>query len=90
MIEEKKMFGGLCFLLRGHLLVGVWKDSPIARVSPGEGEAARREPYVQPFDITGRPMRAWVLVGPDEVEEDDRLTDWIDRATAFVVALPAK
>ena len=51
------MFGCICFLLNGNLLVGVWKDSLIARLGPDEGEAALLEPHVRAFDITGRPMR---------------------------------
>jgi len=89
-VEEKKMFGGLCFLLNGNLLVGVWKDSLIARLGPDEGEAALREPHVRVFDITGRPMRNWVLVEPEAVEDDDQLQEWIDRATKFVGTLPKK
>ena len=89
-VEEKKMFGSLCFLLDGNLLVGVWKDSLIARLGPGEGEAARREPHVWEFDVTGRPMRNWVLVEPEGVEDDDQLTAWIQRAVKFVGALPRK
>ena len=89
-IEEKKMFGGIGFLLNGNLLVGVWKDSLIARLGPDEGEAALREPHVRDFDITGRAMKGWVLVEPEGVEEDDQLKDWIERALKFVKALPAK
>ena len=89
-VEEKKMFGGICFLLHGNLLVGVWKDSLIARLGPDEGEAALREPHVRVFDITGRPMRNWVLVEPEGVEDDDQLKVWIDRATKFVRTLPKK
>jgi hypothetical protein len=48
------------------------------------------EPHVRPFDITGKPMRGWVLVGPEGVGEDDQLSEWIDRATAFVETLPVK
>src|SRR5262245_52307659 len=88
-VEEKKMFGGIGFLLHGNLLVGVWKDSLIVRLGPDEGEVALREPHVREFDITGRAMKGWVLVGPGGVEDDDQLTDWIGRATRFVRALPA-
>jgi hypothetical protein len=56
-VSEKKMFGGLAFLPKGHLCVGVWRDSLIARVGPDQAEAALREPHVGPFDVTGRPMR---------------------------------
>ena len=89
-VEEKKMFGGICFLLHGNMLVGVWKDSLIARLGPDEGEAALREPHVRVFDITGRPMRNWVLVEPEGVEDDDQLAGWIGRATKFVGKLPRK
>jgi hypothetical protein len=89
-VEEKRMFGGVGFLLNGNLLVGVWKDSLVARLGPGEGEAALLEPHVRPFDVTGRPMRGWVLVGPAGVEEDDQLAGWIERVAAFVGTLPPK
>jgi hypothetical protein len=89
-VEEKKMFGGVGFLLNGNMLVGVWKDSLIARLGPEEGEAALREPHVKEFDITGRPMKGWVLVEPGGVEGDDQLSAWIQRAVTFVGALPAK
>ena len=89
-VEEKKMFGGICFLLYGNLLVGVWKDSHIARLGPERCEEALLEPHVQVVDITGRPMRNWVLVEPEGVEDDDQLKDWIQRAVKFVGKLPAK
>jgi TfoX/Sxy family transcriptional regulator of competence genes len=89
-VEEKKMFGGVGFLLNGNLLVGVWKDSLIVRLGPDEGDLALLEPHVKEFDITGRPMKGWVLVEPEGVEGDDQLSDWIERATKFVRALPAK
>jgi hypothetical protein len=89
-IEEKKMFGGVGFLLGGNLLVGVWKDSLVVRLGPGEGDEALKEPHVKEFDITGRAMKGWVLVGPGGVEDDDQLGDWIRRAAEFVGTLPAK
>jgi hypothetical protein len=89
-IEEKKMFGCICFLINGNALAGVWKDRLIARLGPDEGEAALREPHVRAFDITGRPMRNWVVVEPEGVEDDDQLKDWIQRAVKFVGKLPAQ
>jgi hypothetical protein len=89
-IEEKKMFGCVCFLINGNALAGVWKDRLIARLGPDEGEAALREPHVRAFDINGRPMRNWVAVEPGGVEDDDQLKDWIQRAIKFVKALPKK
>jgi TfoX/Sxy family transcriptional regulator of competence genes len=89
-IEEKKMFGGIGFLLNGNLLVGVWKDSLIARLGPEGGDEALKEPHVKEFDITGRPMKGWVLVEPEGVEADDQLGGWVRRAVKFVGTLPAK
>src|SRR3954452_7024365 len=89
-VEEKKMFGCICFLLNGNALAGVWKDRLIARLGPDEGEAALWEPHVRAFDITGRPMRKWVAVEPGGVEDDDQLKEWIQMAVKFVRKLPAK
>jgi len=89
-IDEKKMFGGIGFLLNGNMLVGVWKDSLIVRLGPDEGDEAMLEPHVKAFDITGRAMKGWVLVGPEGVESDDLLKDWIQRAIKVVGKLPAK
>jgi TfoX/Sxy family transcriptional regulator of competence genes len=89
-IEERKMFGCICFLLNGNALAGVWKDRLIARLGPAEAEAALLEPHVRVFDITGKPMRNWVAVKPEGVEDEDQLNSWIDRAIRFVKTLPGK
>jgi TfoX/Sxy family transcriptional regulator of competence genes len=89
-IEEKKMFGGVGFLFKGNMLVGVWKNSLIVRVGPDGYEDSLREPHVKEFDITGRPMKGWVMVAPEGVEHDEQLNDWIRRAEEFVVTLPGK
>jgi len=89
-VEEKKMFGGVGFLLDGNMLVGVWKDSLIVRLGPEEGDAALKEPHVSEFDITGRSMKGWVLVAPEGIENDDQLGGWVQRAVKFVGKMPAK
>ena len=89
-VEERKMFGCICFLLDGNALAGVWKELLVARLGPDDGEAALREPHIRAFDITGRPMRTWVAVEPEGVEDDDQLTDWIERSVKFVETLPRK
>jgi hypothetical protein len=88
--EEKKMFGGICFLLNGNMLVGVWKESLIVRLGTEEGDEALKETHVSEFNITGRPMKGWVLVAPEGAEEDEQLSAWIQQAVIFVGALPAK
>jgi TfoX/Sxy family transcriptional regulator of competence genes len=89
-VEEKKMFGGVGFLLNGNLLVGVWKDSLCVRLGPEQAEEALPEPHVKEFDITGRAMNGWVLVEPGGVTDDDQLKRWIQRAVNFVGKLPKK
>ena len=88
-IEERKMFGCIAFLVGGNAAVGVWKRSLIARVGPDHYEDALLEPHVREFDITGRPMKGWVLVGPGGVADDEQLGGWVRRALEFVGTLPA-
>src|SRR5438105_1262029 len=89
-VEEKKMFGGIGFLLNGNMLVGVWKDSLIARLGEEQADDALKEPFVKEFDITGRPMKGWVLVAPEGTEDDERISDWIQQAVKFVGKMAAK
>jgi TfoX/Sxy family transcriptional regulator of competence genes len=90
-VEEKKMFGGVGFLLNGNLLVGVRKDSLLVRLGPEQSDEALQESHVSEFKITGRgTMKAWVVVGLEGVEDDDQLDGWIQRALRFVGKLPGK
>jgi TfoX/Sxy family transcriptional regulator of competence genes len=88
-VTEKKMFGGLAFLTYGNMTVGVHGDDLIARIDPAGADSALAESGVRPFDITGRPMRGWVLVA-GEALDDDALERWIDLAGMFVKSLPPK
>jgi TfoX/Sxy family transcriptional regulator of competence genes len=88
-VSEKKMFGGLAFLTAGNMTVGVRGDDLIARIDPETMDAALAEPGVRPFDMTGRPMRGWILVASDRLSEDD-LERWIDQACRYVATLPPK
>ena len=89
-ITEKKMFGGVCFLLNGNMLVAVWNDSLIARLGIEQVIIALKEPDVRAMDLTGRPMKGWIVVEPDGIDSDRRLTHWIDLSTTFARTLPAK
>ena len=87
-VEERALFGCAWFLLGGYVFAGVWEDSLVARVGPAGYEDALLDPHVREFDITGRPMRGWVRVEPEGIEDDGRLADWVQRALNFVSDLP--
>jgi hypothetical protein len=87
---EKKMFGGVGFLLHGNMCVGVWKDFLIARVGAAAYETALARRGAHEFDITGRPMTGWVMVDPSGARDDLELAAWVDEAVAFVHSLPRK
>ena len=89
-VDEKRMFGGVGFLRYGNMLVGVWQNSLIARLGPEDGAKALAEKHVRPFDVTGKPMKGWVMVSPEGMETEEQLRTWIQRAKAFVDTLPAK
>jgi TfoX/Sxy family transcriptional regulator of competence genes len=89
-VQERKMFGGVGFLLNGNMCVGVWKEFLIVRLGPDQAEEALREPHVKEFDITGRAMKGWAMVQPHGIAVDASLKDWMQRAVKFVGKLPAK
>ena len=76
-VVEKKMFGGVAFLLDGNMSVGVHRDEMIVRIAPEATDAALREKGVRLFDVTGRPMKGWLLVGPEAIETAAGLKAWI-------------
>lgn len=88
-VTEKKLFGCVGWLLNGNVCVCVWKRWLVARLG-GESAEALRDPGVREFNITGKPMRGWVMVEPAGVAGDDELRDWVKRCVAFVRTLPAK
>jgi hypothetical protein len=89
-ISELPMFGGLCFMLNGHMLCGVAKAEMMFRVGPQAYEAALAEADAGPMGITGRPMRGLVGVALKTAADDARLAAWVARAVAFVGTLPPK
>jgi hypothetical protein len=89
-LAEKRMFGGLAFLIGGNMAVGVHGDDLIVRIPPEETDTAVGEPHVRIFDMTGRPMQGWVLVGPGATESEDDLGSWITRGVDFAESLPPK
>lgn len=89
-ITEKKMFGGIGFLLNGNLLLGYRKERLLVRLGLEEGEAALMEDHVTEFISNGRSLKGWVLVATESIKDDDQLRSWIQRALKFVSKLPKK
>jgi len=87
---EKKLFGGVGFMLSGNMCVAVWKEFLIVRVGREGYESALNQPFVTKFDITGRAMTGWVMVDPGGLEGDDDLRRWVSLAVRFVKTLPEK
>jgi len=89
-LVEKKMFGGLAFLLKGNMSVGVHGDEMIVRIDSAESEAALKQKHVRIFDITGKPMKGWILVDAKGLADDKALAKWVDMGVAYAQSLPAK
>jgi TfoX/Sxy family transcriptional regulator of competence genes len=85
--DEKKMFGGISFMINGNMAIGVIKDDPIVRVGPDKHQAAMKMKGAKPFDFSGKPMRGWVIVSKTGQQD---LQKWIDMALDFVRTLPPK
>ncbi len=88
--EAKKMFGGICHLLDGNMFCGVYKDFLILRLGEEESKGALKLPFVRPFDITGKPMKGWVMVGKEGFKSEDALKAWLVKAKEFVSTLSSK
>jgi TfoX/Sxy family transcriptional regulator of competence genes len=89
-MTERKMFGGLCFMLNGNMTCGVTGDDLMARVGADHTEAALAEPHTRPMDFTGRPMKNMVFVEPAGIESDEQLAGWVDACAGYALSLPAK
>jgi TfoX/Sxy family transcriptional regulator of competence genes len=89
-LVEKKMFGGIGFMVRGNMACGVNGDDLIVRVGPERYEEALADPHARVFDMTGRPMKGWVMVAAEGVEADDKLQRWVEQGVDFALSLPEK
>ena len=89
-LAEKRMFGGVAWLLDANMAVGVLGPDLIGRVGPEGYDEALSERGARPFDVTGRPMRGWVMVEPDATDADEALAAWIVRGLAFARSLPPR
>lgn len=89
-IEEKKMFGGLAFMMDGHMCVGATDHRLMARVGPRNYEKALKDMYATIMDFTGKPLNGFVYVEPEAIKSDNGLHTWIKQCEAFVSSLPPK
>jgi TfoX/Sxy family transcriptional regulator of competence genes len=89
-LVEKAMFGGIAFMVRGHMTVGVAGDELMVRVGKDRDAEALARHGARPMDFTGRPMRGWIAVAREGVEADDDLAWWIRAGLASTATLPAK
>jgi len=88
-LTERKMFGGLAFMINGNMACGIVKEELMLRLDAKGADAALGEPHVRPMDFGGRQMTGMVFVGPGALD-DERLPRWVEEAAAFVRALPPK
>lgn len=89
-VSEKRMFGGLAFLVRGHMFVGIVKDDLMVRVGPEAYEEMVRQPHARRMDFTGRPMKGFVYVAAPGVEGDVDLQRWVGHGLRYAASLPTK
>jgi hypothetical protein len=89
-VSERKMFGGLCFMVGGNMSFGIVESELMVRVGPDAYPAALALPHAREMDFTGRAMRGMVFVADDGIAEDDALMAWLDRGLAYAQSLPVK
>ena len=89
-LTEKKMFGGIGFMLGGNMACGVHGEQMIVRLDPKKTDDALARPHTRRFDLTGRPMKGWILVDPAGVEKDADLSKWVSVGATYAESLPPK
>ena len=89
-VTEKKMFGGLAFMLNGNMFCGITENSLMARVGPEQYEEALAKPHVRVMDFTGRVMKGYVYVDPAGMAADAELQSWVELCAEYVLTLPPK
>jgi len=89
-LSEKKMFGGLAFLLNGNMCCGVHRRELIVRLDAAKTETFLAEPHTRIFDLSGRPMKGWILVEPAGLTDNPALAKWLRLATKYAASLSKK
>ncbi len=88
-VEERKMFGGLSFMVAGQMCCGVLKNDLVVRIEPTEFDTLVAQPHVRPFDLTGRPTQGMVYVDSDALADPEVLRTWVHRGSDYEPAHPA-
>jgi hypothetical protein len=89
-LSERKMFGGIAFMVGGNMAVGVTGDELMVRLDPADSEKALTEDGVRVFDMTGRPMKGWILVSAERISGETGLSEWVDAGADYAASLPPK
>ena len=89
-VDERKMFGGIAFMVEGNMCVGVAGDELMVRVGPDQYEHSLAQPHARKMDFTGKAMKGMVYIGADGIDSDSGLKSWVERGLAFVTTLPPK
>lgn len=89
-VSERKMFGGLAFMLNGHMTLGLNNEDLMVRVGPDKHEEALNQAHARKMDFTGRPMKGYVFVAPEGYAEDADLLAWVNGASEFTLSLAPK
>lgn len=89
-VQERKMFGGLCFMVSQHMCCGIVDDMLMARVGPKNYEVCLNKEHAREMNFTGKPMKGMVFVSSDGISEDEDLSYWVNLCCEFVDSLPAK
>ena len=89
-VSQRRMFGGVCFMIHGNMCVGTWKGSLIVRLDKKDHDKTLAEPHTKPADITGRVMKGWALLEPAGIDSANDLETWVNRAASYAESLPPK
>ena len=89
-VTERKMFGGIAFMVGGNMAVGVIRDDLMVRIGADAHDAALAQPHVRVMDFGHRPMKGMIYVGPEGAAADPDLARWVDAGADFAASLPPK
>ena len=89
-MEKKKMFGGICYLINGNMCFGIYREYLIVRAGTEVADIKLKEKNVKPFDITGKALKGWVMVGEQRWGKQEDLENWLNLGKEYALTLPKK